>query len=102
VEEARGCLGDVKPERIARLRTRRMAPEAFPPGALAGPELYRVLVPEAQSPMLSVAAAIAPIAAKALRFELSSLGLSSRDRVGSRDNNPVYRLADRIAKCIGL
>ncbi|MBK9264796.1 MAG: tetratricopeptide repeat protein [Polyangiaceae bacterium] len=102
VEEARGCLGDVKPERITRLRARRIAPEAFPQAALAGPELYRVLVPEAQSPMLSVAAAIAPIAAKALRFELSTLGLSSRERVGSRDNNPVYRLVDRIAKCIGM
>jgi tetratricopeptide (TPR) repeat protein len=102
VEEARGCLGDVKPERIARLRARRIAPEAFPPGALAGPELYRVLVPEVQNPMLSVAAAISPIAAKALRFELGTLGVSSRERVGSRDNNAVYRLVDRIAKCIGL
>ncbi len=102
VEEARGCLGDVKPDRISRLRARRISPEAFPPGALAGPELYRVLVPEAQGPMLSVAAAISPIAAKTLRFELSTLGLTSRERVGSRDNNPVYRLADRIAKCIGL
>ncbi len=102
VEEARGCLGDVKPERISRLRARRMAPEAYPPGALAGPELFRVFVPEAQSPLLSIAAAISPVAAKALRFELSTLGLSSRERVGSRDNNPVYRLIDRIAKCIGL
>ena len=52
--------------------------------------------------MLAVAAAIAPVSAKALRFELNSLGLSSRDRIGSRDNSPVYRLVDRIAKCIGL
>lgn len=102
VEEVRACLGDVKPERIARLRARRIAPEAFPPQALAGPELYRVLVPEAQNPLLSVAAAISPVAAKALRFELSTLGLSSRERVGSRDNNPVYRLVDRIARCVGL
>lgn len=102
VEEARGCLGDVKPERIARLRGRRIAPEAFPPGALAGQELHRLLVPEVHSPMLAVAAAIAPVSAKALRFELNSLGLSSRDRIGSRDNSPVYRLVDRIAKCIGL
>lgn len=102
VEEARGCLGDVKPERITRLRARRLPPEAFPPGAMAGPEIYRLLVPEAQTPMLSVATAISPIAAKALRFELNTLGLTSRERIGSRDNNPVYRLVDRIAKCIGV
>lgn len=102
VEEARGCLGDVKPERITRLRARRMAPEAHPPGALAGQELSRVFVPEAQTPLLSIAAAISPVAAKALRFELGTLGISSRERVGSRDNNPVHRLIDRIAKCIGL
>jgi hypothetical protein len=52
--------------------------------------------------MLLVAAAIAPIAAKALRFELGSLGISSRDRIGSRDGHPTYRLADRIAKCLGV
>lgn len=102
VEEARGCLGDVKPERISRLRARRIAPEAYPPGALAGPELFRLLVPEAQNPLLAIAAAIAPIAAKSLRFELSSIGISSRERIGSRDNNPVYRLVDRIAKCLGV
>ncbi len=102
VEEARACLGDVKPERITRLRARRMPPEALPPGVFAGAELHRLLVPEAQSPMLLVAAAIAPIAAKALRFELGSLGVSSRDRIGSRDNHGTYRLADRIAKSLGV
>jgi hypothetical protein len=102
VEEARACLGDVKPERIARLRARRMPPEAPLPAVFAGAELHRLLVPEAHSPMLLVAAAIAPIAAKALRFELSSLNISSRDRIGSRDNHPTYRLADRIAKSLGV
>lgn len=102
VEEARACLGDVKPERVTRLRARRLSPEALPPSVLAGPELHRLLVPEAQSPMLLVAAAIAPVAAKALRFELGSLGISSRDRIGSRDGNPTYKLADRIAKALGI
>nr|WP_240806873.1 cellulose synthase [Polyangium spumosum] len=102
VEEARACLGDVKPERITRLRARRMPPDALPPGVFAGPELHRLLVPEAQSPMLLAAAAIAPIAHKALRFELNSLGVSSRDRIGSRDNSGTYRIADRIAKSLGV
>jgi len=102
VEESRACLGDVKPERIARLRARRMPPEAPLPAVFAGPELHRQLVPEAHSPMLLVAAAIAPVAAKALRFELSSLNVASRDRIGPRDNHPTHRLADRIAKSLGV
>ncbi|MDI1450599.1 cellulose synthase [Polyangium sp. 6x1] len=102
VEETRACLGDVKPERITRLRARRMPPDAPHLGVFAGAELHRLLVAEAQSPMLLAAAAIAPIAHKALRFELSSLGVSSRDRIGSRDNSSTYRLADRIAKSLGV
>jgi len=79
-----------------------MPPDAPHPSVFAGPELHRLLVPEAHSPMLLVAAAIAPVAAKALRFELGSLGISSRDRIGSRDNHGTYRLADRIAKSLGV
>ncbi|UQA63718.1 tetratricopeptide repeat protein [Polyangium aurulentum] len=102
VEEARGCLGDVKPERIARLRDRKVPLDVPRLGVFAGQELDRLIVPEAQSPMLLVASAIAPIAAKALRFELSSLGIASRDRVSPRDNHPTQKLAERIAKALGI
>src|SRR6185437_12617822 len=56
VEEVRACLGDVKPERLGRLRARRL-PEGVPyAGSMAGAEMPRLLVPEARTPLLDVAA----------------------------------------------
>jgi tetratricopeptide (TPR) repeat protein len=102
VEEVRACLGDIKPERLARLRARRL-PEGSPyAGALAGPDIARVLLPEAQSPMIEVAVAMAPVAAKVLRFELGNLGIGSRDRLTSRDGHPTRLLADRLARALGI
>jgi hypothetical protein len=45
---------------------------------------------------------MAPIAAKVLRFEVSSLGLSSRDRIGTRDLHAVRILAERAARAFGI
>ncbi|MFO0759069.1 MAG: tetratricopeptide repeat protein [Byssovorax sp.] len=102
VEEVRACLGDVKPERLARLRARRL-PEGAPyAGALAATDLVRLLLPEARTAMIEVAVAMAPIAAKVLRFELSNLGIGSRDRLGPRDGHPTRMLADRIAHGLGI
>ncbi len=102
VEEVRACLGDVKPDRLARLRARR-ATEGSPYAlSLASAELTARLLPDARSPMLDVAAAIAPIAAKILRFELSALGVTSRERLGQRDGHPTRVLADRIARALGV
>jgi cellulose synthase operon protein C len=102
VEEVRACLGDVKPERMMRLRARRLLDGAPYAGALVGAELSRLLVPEARTPLLEVAAAIAPVAAKILRFELSGLGVSSRDRLSPRDGHPTRVLADRVARALGV
>ena len=102
VEEVRACLGDVKPDRMAWLRARRLAPEIPYPMALAAVDLARLLLPEARSPMIDVSVALAPIAAKALRFELGSLGVASRDRVGPRDGHPTRVLAERIARALGI
>ena len=102
VEEVRACLGDVKPERLSRLRARRL-PEGSPyPGILAGAEMSRLLLPEARSPMVDVALAMAPIAAKVLRFELANLNITSRDRLNPRDNHPTRLLADRLARALGI
>jgi tetratricopeptide (TPR) repeat protein len=102
VEEVRACLGDVKPDRLARLRARRL-PEGSPfLGVLAGPELARLLVPEARTPVLEIAAAVAPIAAKILRFELAALGVGSRELLRSRDGHPTRVYADRIARALGI
>lgn len=102
IEEVRACLGEVKGERVTRLRARRLGPEVPLAGALAGSEIARLLVPEARSPMIDVCVAIAPIAAKVLRFELASLGVSSRDRVGPRDGHPTRLLGDRLARALGV
>lgn len=102
VEEVRACLGEVKADRVAWLRARRLPAEVPPPLSLTGQDLARLLVPEAKSPMIDVAVAIAPIAAKALRFEMGSLGVSSRERIGPRDGHPTRLLADRLARALGL
>ena len=92
----------MKPERVARLRARRL-PEGAPyAGILAGAEMSRLLLPEARSPMVDVALAMAPIAAKVLRFELGNLNITSRDRLNPRDNHPTRLLADRIARALGI
>src|SRR4029079_3792952 len=68
----------------------------------AGSELTGLWVPEARSPMIDVCVALAPVAAKALRFELSSLGVTSRERIGPRDGHPTRVLADRIGRALGI
>lgn len=102
VEEVRACLGELKPDRTGRLRNRRLTEGAPYAGVLAGAELHRLLVPEARSPLLDVAAALQPVAAKILRFELSNLGVSSRERLNARDGHPTRLLADRLARTLGL
>ncbi len=102
VEEVRACLGDVKPERMARFRNRRL-PEGAPyAGSLAGQDLVRLLLPEARTIVLEVSTIIAPIAAKILRFELAGLGVGSRDRLSPRDGHPTRALADRLARALGI
>jgi cellulose synthase operon protein C len=102
VEEVRACLGEVSAERVSALRSRRLKPEAPYPGALAGSEFARLLVPEARSPLIDVAVALAPVAAKALRIELSNIGVASRERIGPRDGHPTRYLAERLGRCIGV
>lgn len=102
VEEIRGLMGDLPGDRLAKIRQRRMEPEAPFANALAASELTRMLMPEARSPLIDVAIAIQPIVAKVLRFELSTYGVSTRERIGPRDGNPVRGLADRIARCLGV
>lgn len=102
VEEVRACLGEVKADRLARLRARRLGESAPYAGSLAGAELLRLLVPDARTPLLEIAAAVQPVAAKILRFELSNIGVSSRDRLSARDGHPTRALADRLARALGV
>jgi hypothetical protein len=59
-------------------------------------------VPEARTPLLEVASAIQPVAAKILRFELANIGIGSRDRLSPRDGHPTRVLADRLARALGI
>lgn len=101
-EEARGALGDLSPDRLNKLRNRRLDPDTPYANALGATELSRMLVSEARSPFIDVAIAIQPIVAKVLRIELSSYGVSMRERIGPRDGHPVRALADRLARCLGI
>jgi tetratricopeptide (TPR) repeat protein len=102
VEEARACLGELSEERLAPLRARRLADGTPFPGALADANLVQILVPEARTPILNVATILGPVAAKILRFELSGLGVTSRDRLGLRDGHPTRVLAERLSRVFGL
>ncbi|HTJ83959.1 MAG TPA: cellulose synthase, partial [Polyangiaceae bacterium] len=102
VEEVRALMGDLGGERVAKLRARRLDPDVPFANGYIGSELSKALVPEARTPVVDLAVAIQPIAAKALRFELATLGISSRDRIGPRDGHPTRHLADRIARCLGI
>jgi hypothetical protein len=102
VEEVRGCLGELKGDRMSRFRNRRLAEGVPYAGALAGSELARLLLPEARTILLDLSVILAPIAAKVLRFELSGLGVGSRERLSPRDAHPTRFLADRLARTLGI
>jgi hypothetical protein len=87
---------------MVQLRARRLGTQEPYANALAGAELLRLLVPEARTPLLEVSAAIQPIAAKILRFELGNIGITSRDRLSARDGHPTRVLADRLARALGV
>jgi tetratricopeptide (TPR) repeat protein len=102
VEEVRMSLGQTAPERAERVRARRALPMMPTAPAFSNDDLTRVLVGDALSPLVEVAIAIAPLSAKLLRFDLTSLGLGARDRLGPRDPHPLRQLADRIARAYGI
>jgi tetratricopeptide (TPR) repeat protein len=102
VEEVRACLGDVKPDRASVFRGRRLVESAPYPGSLVAADRARLMLPEARTILLDLSQIIAPIAAKILRFELSGLGVGSRDRLSPRDGHPTRLLADRVARALGV
>jgi tetratricopeptide (TPR) repeat protein len=102
VEEVRMSLGQTPPERAERVRARRGLPMMPAAPAFGNEDLARTLVPDALTPLVEVAVALAPLSAKLLRFDLTSLGLGPRDRLGPRDAHPLRQLADRIARAYGV
>jgi hypothetical protein len=102
VEEVRACLGELSADRVAALRSRRLEPEIPYANAYTGSEIGRALLPEARTPVIDAALAVAPIAAKSLRFEIASLGVGSRERIGPRDGHATRALADKLARALGV
>lgn len=102
IQEIRACLGGMPDDWMNALRARRIPASFLVPNSITGPELQRLLLPTARSPMMQVAQIVSPIAAKALGFSLSALGLSSRERISPRDGHPTRILAERIARTLGV
>ena len=102
VEEVRACLGEAPIDRVKALRARRVEGDVPYANVYGGTEITRALLPEAHSPVIDAALAISPIAAKVLRFEISSLGVGSRERLGQRDGHPTWNLAFRLARALGI
>jgi hypothetical protein len=103
VSELRALAGELDDGRKAWLRARRLAPLDVQHGVLDRPALVtHVLPPEGRHILLEVAAAIAGLEAKAMRSDLSEIGLSSRDRITSRSGHPTRALLDRVARQLGV
>jgi tetratricopeptide (TPR) repeat protein len=103
VSELRAVAGDLDDGRHAWLRGRRLPPVEGHHAQLDRPTLVTHVLPhEGRHVLLEVAAAVAGIESKMLRADLTDLGISSRDRVGSRSGHPTRLLLDRLARTLGL
>jgi tetratricopeptide (TPR) repeat protein len=103
VTELRALSGDLDEVRRNRLHARRL-PALHPErAALDRPALVTQVLPaEGRHILLEVAAAIAGVEAKVARADLAEIGVSPRDRITSRDRQPVRALLDRIARQLGV
>jgi len=103
VSELRAVAGEIDEGRRAWLRARRLQPLDPGHGVLDRPTLVTHVLPsDGRHILLEVAAAIAGIEAKMLRSDLSELGISSRDRIGSRSGHPTRALLDRLVRQLGI
>jgi tetratricopeptide (TPR) repeat protein len=103
VSELRALSGDLDDGRHAWLRARRVPAHESHHGQLDRATLVTHVLPaEGRHVLLEVAAAIAGIESKMLRADVSELGISSRDRIGSRSGNPTRHVLDRLSKTLGL
>ncbi len=103
VSELRAVAGDLDDGRHAWLRARRLSAQESHVGHLDRPTLVTHVLPqEGRHVLLEVAAAVAGIESKMLRADVSELGLSSKDRIGSRSGHPTRQLLDRLCRTLGL
>ncbi len=103
ISELRAICGDLDEGRHDWLRKRRLPPlESHHTGLDRAALVSHVLPNEGRHVLLEVAAAIAGVESKLLRADLTELGISPRDRIGSRSGHPTRALLDRLARAIGV
>jgi tetratricopeptide (TPR) repeat protein len=102
VSELRAIGGDLDDGRHAWLRARRRNLENTH-ASLDRPTLVTQVLPHGtRHVLLEVAAAVSGIESKILRSDVTELGISSRDRIGSRSGHPTRTILDRLARMLGL
>jgi tetratricopeptide (TPR) repeat protein len=101
VSELLSIAGEVEETRASWLHARRSSPTE---GATLDRTalVQRVFPAEAGHVLRDVSRAIAGIEGKVLRVDLGELGLTPRDRIGSRSGHPVRALLDRLARQLGV
>jgi tetratricopeptide (TPR) repeat protein len=103
VTELRALAGELSEPEVGKLSARRPPPLDPQSRALDRSSLVTQVLPiEGRHVLLEVAAAIAGVEAKILRSDLAEIGVSSRDRITSRERNPMRALLDRLARQLGV
>ncbi len=101
--ELLAVAGELDDARHSWLRARRLKPFDGPAPALDRAALaVRVLPAETDQVLRDLARAIAGTEGKVHRGDLGELGLTPRDRIGSRSGHPVRALLDRLARQLGV
>jgi tetratricopeptide (TPR) repeat protein len=103
VSELRAVGGALDDGRYGWLRARRIGAFESHHAVLDRTTLISHVVPTAgRHVLLDVANAIAGVETKALRTDLSDIGISSKDKIGKRSGHPTRALLDRLAKALGI
>jgi tetratricopeptide (TPR) repeat protein len=103
ISELRAIYGSLDEGRHEWLRARRLGPFEQHHAILDRTTLLtHILHEEGKHPMFEVAGAILGFELRALRSDLTELGISSRDRIGKRSGHPSRVLLDRMCKALGL
>ena len=101
--ELRAVAGDLEAPQRDWLRLRRLIPVEMQHGTLDRTSLVTHVLPSSgRHVLLEVAAAIAGVEAKMLRSDLSEIGITPRDRIGSRAGHPTRLILDRVARQLGV
>ena len=101
--ELRAVAGDLEAPKRDWLRLRRLPLQDSKHGSLDRTGLVTHVLPSSgRHVLLEVAAAIAGVETKMLRSDLGEVGITPRDRIGSRSGHPTRMVLDRVARSLGV